>query len=368
MFVVAHNGAHVWGGAERGSTLLMAGLQGRGHRVLLLCNDPLVAERASELGVRTEVLPLGGDAAVWDAVRFARALRWLAPDAFLVTTFRKLWLGALAARLGGVPRVVLRIGLETDTPRNVKYRVVMTHWVDCIVLKADDVRAQYLAALPQVPEERIVTIYGAVEPRERMGSPGAVRRELGIPPEAPVMGAVGRLARQKRLDCFIAALARLPERVHGILAGDGEERAALETQAQAQGVAHRLHFLGHREDVGDVLDALDIAVVTSDREMLSFAMLEALAAGLPVVSTPVSGAAEALDPLPDGRRPGVVTAGFEAEEIARVVSQLLHDPARLAEMGAAARQRAEERFSFERMLDGWERVLAGRGAPGEVRE
>lgn len=359
MFIVAHSGTHLWGGAERGSTLLLAGLQRRGHRVLLLCNDPLVAERASALGVRTGILPLGGDAAVWDAVRLARALRRLAPDVLLVTTFKKLWLGALGARLGGVSRVVLRIGQDTDTPRSVKYRGVMTHGVDAIVLKTDDVRARYRAALPRVPEERIVTIHGAVEPRARTASPGAVRKELGLPPEARVVGAVGRLVRQKRFDRFVTALAQLPDTVHGILAGDGGERSALEALGRAQGVARRLHFLGHREDVGDVLDALDVTVVCSDREMLSFATLEALAAGVPVVSTPVSGAAEALEPLPDGRRPGVVV-GFAAAEIAAAVRGLLDDPARRAGMGTAARERAEERFSFERMLDRWERVLEGR--------
>lgn len=359
MFIVAHSGAHLWGGAERGSTLLLAGLQRRGHRVLLLCNDAVVAERAAELGVPARLLPLGGDAAVWDAARLARALRRPTPDVFLVTTFKKLWLGALGARLAGVPRVVVRIGVDTDTPRSLKYRLVMMRWVDTIVLKVDTVRARYRAALPPMPEQRLVTIHGAVEPRARTGTPGAVRRELGIPPEAPVMGAVGRLVRDKRFDRFVVALALLPDRVHGVLAGDGKERSALEALARAQGVAHRLHLLGHREDVGDVLDALDVAVVSSDREMLSFATLEALAAGVPVVSTPVSGAADAMEPLPDGRRPGVVV-GFDAEEIAAAVRGILEDPARRADMAAAARERAEERFGFERMLDRWERVLEGR--------
>lgn len=367
MFIVAHNGAHVWGGAERGSTLLLAGLQNRGHRVLLLCNDSAVAGKASEIGVPAELLPLGGDVAVWSAVRCARRLRQLAPDVFLITTFKKLWLGALAARLGGVPRTVARIGLETDTPRSAKYRLVMTHWIDTIVLKADDVRARYVTALPRLPQRRIVTIHGAVEPRPGVAPPGAVRSELAIPTGAPVIAAVGRLAEQKRLDRFVAALALLPDDVHGILAGDGNERPALESLARTKGVAHRLHFLGHREDVGDVLDAIDVAIVSSDREMLSFAMLEALAAGVPVVSTPVSGAAEALDPLPDGRRPGVVTAGFTAEEIAAAVAPLLHDPLRLAAMGTAARERAGERFSFGRMLERWEQVLAGIGPRAEMQ-
>jgi glycosyltransferase involved in cell wall biosynthesis len=88
-------------------------------------------------------------------------------------------------------------------------------------------------------------------------------------------------------------------------------------------------------------------------------MLEAMAAGVPVVSTPVSGAEEALEPLSDGRRPGLVVAPGPAE-IAAALREMLDDPARLAEMAAAARARVEERFAYEGFLDRWERLLAER--------
>ncbi len=358
MRIAAHNGAHVWGGAERGTSLILAGLRERGHEVFLYCNDPSVAREAERLGVPTAILPLGGDVAVHDAVRFARELRRSPSDVLLLGTFKKLWLGALAGRLAGVPRVVARIGLETDTPRNLKYRLVMRHWIDAIVLKADDVRARYEAALPDLPAGRLVTIYGGIAPRLRLHAPRAVRRELDLPEGAIVAGSVGRLVDQKRYDRFVRALALLPEGVHGVLAGAGAERPALEALAEEAGVARRLRFLGHREDVGDVLDALDVFVVSSDREMLSFAMLEALAAGVPVVSTPVSGAREALEVGPGGDAPGEVVH-FSAGALAAAVGRLASDPGLRARMGRAAEARARERFGFERMLDAWERILAG---------
>jgi Trk K+ transport system NAD-binding subunit len=119
VLVAAHLGSHVWGGAERAVAMLLRGLAGRGHRVILYCNDAAVAAQARELGVPTTLQPLGGDVAVHDAVRFARALRRDRPDALIVGTFKKMWLAALAARLAGVRRVIARIGLESDTPRNV---------------------------------------------------------------------------------------------------------------------------------------------------------------------------------------------------------------------------------------------------------
>src|SRR5687767_4586093 len=112
--IVAHNGSRAWGGAERALTLLLAGLQDRGHTVRLLCNSPLVRERATELGVTAEVVPLGGDVMLPHALRFAAVLRRLRPDALILGTYRKLWLAGLGARLARVPLVVARVGLQTD--------------------------------------------------------------------------------------------------------------------------------------------------------------------------------------------------------------------------------------------------------------
>jgi glycosyltransferase involved in cell wall biosynthesis len=173
------------------------------------------------------------------------------------------------------------------------------------------------------------------------------------------MGAVARLDTQKRLDRLLRAAARLPG-VHCIVAGDGEEREALAALAAELGLAGRVHLLGHRDDPGDVLAAMDVFVVSSDREGLSSSMLEALACGLPVVSTPVSGADDALEPLADGSAPGEIV-GFSENAIAAAVGALLADPIRRREMGQAARRRVAERFGMEPMLDAWETLLAGGG-------
>ncbi len=355
MYVAAHNGAHVWGGAERGVAWILAGLQERGHRVSLFCNDSVVAEGAGTLGVPAEILPLGGDVAVHHALRFARVLRRDPPDALIVGTFRKLWLAALAGRLAGV-RTIARIGLETDIPRSAKYRWVLSHWVDTVVLKADDVRGVYLRALPRFDPADLVTVPGGVEAPRRRRPPGSVRAELGIREGSPVIGSLGRLAAQKRFDRLLRAVALLPVAVHCIVAGEGSECGALRALARELGIAERVRLVGHRDDVGDVLAALDVFVVSSDREMLSFAMLEALAAGVPVVSTAVSGAREALAASPGETLPGEVV-GFGAGEIAAAVAALLANREQLRAMGAAAARRARERFGFEKMLDEWEAVL-----------
>ena len=358
MYIIAHNGAPEFGGAEIATSLLLAGLRRRGHRVLLCCNKELVAERAARHGVPTKLLPLGGDAMLPHALRFAQFLRSEAPDAVLLGTFRELWLGGLGARLAGVPWTVASVMLSTDIPRNLKYRVTLRHCVDAVVLNAGSMRPSFLAGDPRLDPRRVVTIYTGVATPQRRSASGTVRRALNLPPDAQVIGAVARLAWQKRFDRLLHALATLPEHVHCVLAGDGEQRRALEALAEELGVRLRLHLLGWRTDVGDVLDALDVFIISSDREGMSGAMLEAMAAGVPVVSTPVSGADEALAPFRDGIAPGEIV-GFDASQLAGAVSRLLAEPGRRGTMSEAGKRRVREQFGFEPMVDRWEKVLAG---------
>jgi glycosyltransferase involved in cell wall biosynthesis len=111
--------------------------------------------------------------------------------------------------------------------------------------------------------------------------------------------------------------------------------------------------------VADVLALLEVFIISSAREGLSNAMLEALAAGVPVVSTPVSGAADALEAPAEGAAPGIIT-GPEPEAIAAAVARILADDGLRSAMGAAAARRVAERFAAEGVLDAWDAVLRGR--------
>ena len=142
--------------------------------------------------------------------------------------------------------------------------------------------------------------------------------------------------------------------VHCIIAGDGDKRASIASRVSELGLTRRVHLLGHRDDIGNVLRALDLYIVSSDREGLSNSMLEAMATGLPLVSTPVSGAADALV----GSHPAGIITRFDEQSIARAIEELYINRSRLKEMGDAALHRAETVFSMERMVSEWEAFLA----------
>lgn len=355
--IIAHNGSPEWGGGEIALVDLLLGLASRGHRITLLCNRGLVAEAAQARGVETRLLRLDGDLAVHDALRLGLVLRRERPDAFVVGTFRKLWLAALGARMAKVPKLVVRIGLSSDTPRNFKYRFVLRRWVDHVVLVAEAMRKSYAEALPEL-EPRLTTIYKGIPPLGPRLEKGAARWSLGLPADACLLGSVSRLVSQKRLGRLLEAMVFLREDTHVAIVGDGPLRGALGQHARQLGLRNRVHFLGYQPNIAPLMDAVDALVIASGREGMSGAMLEAMSRGVPVISTDVSGAREALEPDTNGRAPGLVT-GFAPPEIASALNSVLYDRELLEEMGRAAKQRYRERFSYEAMLDGWEAVLYG---------
>ena len=353
--IIAHNGAPEWGGAEIALADLLAGLTKRGHDVTLLCNRTLVAEGAASRGVETRMLRLGGDVALHNALALARVLKREKPDAFVVGTYRKLWLAALGARIARVPNVVARIGLSSDTPRSPKYRMVLRRWVDNVVFVADAMRQSYVESLPEL-ESRFTTIYKGLPPLSRRIPSEEARRALRLPYDVSLLGSVGRLVSQKRFDRLLEAMVFLRDDVHLAVAGEGPLRGALGLRAQDLGLRSRIHFLGYQRDIATVMDAIDVLVITSDREGMSGVMLEALSRRVPVVSTDVSGAKEGLEPTADGTAPGLIT-GFTPPQIASALNSILYDETVKEEMGWAAERRYLDRFSFEGMLDAWEAVL-----------
>jgi len=249
-----------------------------------------------------------------------------------------------------VPNIVARIGLSSDTPRNFKYRFVLTHWVDHVVFVAAAMRKSHSESIPEL-DPRLTTIYKGIPPLGPRLTKGAARWALGVPGDVPLLGSVSRLVSQKRVGRLLEAMVFLHEDTHLAIAGDGPLRGALGQHARQLGLRQRVHFLGHQSNIATLIDAVDALVITSGREGMSGAMLKAMSRGVPVISTDVSGAREALDPETNGHAPGLVT-GFAPPEIASAVNSVLYDRQVLEEMGQAAKERYREQFSCKRMLDG----------------
>jgi glycosyltransferase involved in cell wall biosynthesis len=175
-----------------------------------------------------------------------------------------------------------------------------------------------------------------------------VRRELGLPAEVPVIGLVGRLDHWgKGHKELFAAMVRLTARypVQALIVGGGRREAELKQAAADLGLADAVHFLGSRRDVPDLLHAMDIFVLPSYSEGLSLALMEAMAAGLPVVASRVGGNPELVE---DGDT-GLLIPPQDADALAAALERLLADPTGAKTMGEKARRRVEENYSLDRL-------------------
>ena len=175
------------------------------------------------------------------------------------------------------------------------------------------------------------------------------RRTLDVPPGAPVISTVGRLTAIKQHHLFLEVIARLAPTHPGIIAliaGDGELRTELEAAARQLGIGRQVRFLGWRRDLSTIYAATDVFLLTSRNEGTPVALIEAMATGVPGVSTNVGGVKDVID----SAEVGLLAPSDDAEALAAAARQLLADPALREEMGARARERVVKRFGVERLI------------------
>lgn len=356
-------------GNERQVFAVGSGLRARGHEIVVSCRSGApVRELFEREGIPTSGVRPRGDLDFWHAARFAAWLRRERADAALLTSWKRAWIAGWAARRAGVPRVVLRVGdvHGFQSAREAwKYRHALTRHYDAVVANSRVVADYLLEAVPGLAPGKVQVIANGV--RLRPSPPGPIRAELGIPERAPLVLGVGGLERKKGFDVLIGALASQDPDVQLLLAGDGRERNAYRARAEALGMGVRVHFLGDRSDVPALLAACDVYVLSSRREGMAVAMLEAIAAGKPVVAAEVGGVWEALAPRAERPAGGWTVPPEDASALGgalrEVMGLLRTDPAAVRARVEEAAWRLDHWFTPEAMLDGYEAVLAGRPVP-----
>lgn len=203
---------------------------------------------------------------------------------------------------------------------------------------AESVRELYaLEPATTIPNGIEVARFAAPE-----GTRQRLRGELSLPEDAPVFIVVGRLNEQKNHALLLRAFEKVPEHAHLLIVGDGDLRSEL--QEQAAGMSSRVHFLGIRRDVPDLLAAADAFVLASDWEGNPLVVMEAMSAGLPVVATAVGCVPELVV---DGAG-ALVDKGDEAG-LVEAITALALDPALADRQGTRARAHAERRFDVAAM-------------------
>ncbi len=271
-------------------------------------------------------------------------------------------LGRLAACLAGVPiRVFTVHGWAFSAHQGT--RSALYRWAERLVLPlttaticvSERERAAGLAA-GTCTDETTAVIYNGVEVRPSPANRPAHRLLRII--------AVGRLQAPKDQRTLVHALARLGDQAfEAVIVGDGPEYAAIERDVQRLGLAQAVELAGQRQDVPELLSTADLFVLSSTSEGLPISILEAMAAGLPVVASGVGGVPEVVV---DGQT-GLLVPPRDVPSLAAAIKRILSDPSLRYTLGQAGRMRVSERFdidSFRRAhVDLYCRELARQGLP-----
>jgi glycosyltransferase involved in cell wall biosynthesis len=361
MFVLT---SAVRGGVEEVVLGLLQRLDPSQFRLSLAAPPGLLQDLGPDLaGVSLDTLEV--EAESWLNLRSINRLRVfmrrIRPDVVNPHLFRSTAVAAPIARAVGIRGVVETYhGREAWRQGPIRGGFVADRFIARLVTRVIAVSrgaADFLVAGKGYPADKVVVIPNGrdltrfVPGRHR----DEVRKELGIDRGAPVVGVVGRLETQKGhvflLDAWPEIMRAHPD-ARLLLVGEGSLRDALSAQAHRRGVADSVVFTGFRADVPRILDAIDVLALPSLHEGMPLTVIEAAAAGRPVVATAVDGTPEVVLEGQTGR----LVPPADPPALARALQALLADPDEAARMGREARRWARERFDIDVHVEATARV------------
>ncbi len=351
-----------FGGAQRHVFDLAMGLRETHEVAVMAGGSGMLIQRLQATGVRTIPLPalerrvslLGDIRTFFEVLQILRKER---PDVFHIHSSKMGAIGALAGRLAGVRVVFTAHAWAFNEPRGLLAKTVirLIAWFTVLLSHRTIAVSESVRTQMRLPftRRKIAVIHNGIAPRQSLPrSEARLRLAENVPPlnvarDAFWFGTFAELHPVKGLDVAIEAMrtvVRKDSRAHFVIAGDGDERASLERRVREAGLVNNVHFLGFVPDAGMFVAAFDCFLVPSRSEALSYAILEAGAAGLPVIATRVGGIPEIID-----ETTGVLVPPDDAPALADAMTHALTHP-ETANLGSFLRDRVLSDFTLERML------------------
>ncbi len=286
--------------------------------------------------------------------RLISAIRSVEPHIVHTHTHVGKYWGRLASVAAGVPCIVHTEHNPCDTRRNAVERIAdrLLHRATSRVITFFAEQGECLSQFERLPPGKVVVIPNGLHlPADGVGNRAGAREIMGLRDRDFGIMLVGRMEFQKNQMLALRALAALPEALRNVcvlsFAGGGRDETVLRGLARALDIEQRVRFLGYRNDVPALLAGADLMLMTSWFEGMPLALIEAMIAGVPILSTPWTGSA---DMLGNGRY-GVLTCGYDPETVARSIADILEHPAMRQELSRRARAYVYEQFGIGRMID-----------------
>lgn len=337
------------GGAQVHVLDLLRGFRDDFEMILACGEEGYCTEQARSLGISCHVLPalvqkidpISDLKALASTVNLIRRVR---PDLVHCHTTKAGLIGRLAARLAGVPAVFTAHTWCFSEGTSLAWRALGRPCETLAALCSKQIitvsEANRAAAIEKhiARPEKFVTVHNGGQDTQYRAKPGA-----GDPPRIMM---VARFAAQKNQKLLIETVAKLKSPVVLSLIGDGPLRPQAEQAAAACPAHIKVEFLGQRQDIPELLSQADLFVLSTNWEGFPISILEAMRAGLPVISTDVNGVREAVD---DGQT-GFLVKPRDGSGLLLALERLVFDPSLLERMGTRGRAKFEQYFSLDAML------------------
>lgn len=349
-FTVHVDSERGFSGGEVQVFLLLEGLRERGERVLLVAPPGSAAEReACARGIECVPVAMRGE---WDLVsvcRLARLLRRYRPHLVHLHTGRANWLGGLAAKLAGVPALTTR-RMDRNVKRGLRTKFLYGVLVRRVVAIAGPVGELLLDG--GVPADKIEVIHSSISSAALRPalSREQWRAQHGVGPDCVLLLVLANLVHRKGIDLLIDALAHAD--LQGVklwIAGEGEQRRALEVQASRLGLDTAVRFLGRQEDKAGLIAACDVVCMPSRREGLGVAALEAMALGRPVLASRVGGLGEAVE----DEVSGLLVPPEDVAALGLALTRLVEDAALRARLAAGGSSSLDRGYRVDQMVNAY---------------
>ena len=359
------------GGAERCLTNLATQLDSSRFRPVIYSLAAPPAKHRSELidQLATAQLPIHflNSASKWSYFSVVRRLSHLLkeqrPEILQTFLFHANILGTHAAKRAKVPHILTGIRVADPSRPRQYYERVATRNVDKIVCVSQAV-AQFQESIAGFQARKLAVIPNGIDVQRMDESKPMDITEFGIPHNRRILTFVGRLQQQKGVDWLIEMAPQLLTPLADfdlLIVGDGPQRTQLESLANSSGIRNRIHFVGRQSNIPGILKRSELLLLPSRWEGMPNVIMEAMACGLPVVSTKAHGVIELLGPHADAQ-----TVAFNDEAtFLSLVKQFCQIPTHAQRLGKLNRERVQNHFSLTTMVQHYEALYASLTEPHE---
>ncbi len=353
------------GGSQRQLYLMATGLSQRGWRVQVICLQPTLAMAAdfTEAGIPVHVIQKRHKLDVRLVTALCRFFISNQVEVVHPMSSTAEFFAGLAAQCCRIPFVASIRNTNTALPLSHRLGKKLACCLARAVVANSQAGAQVAVAAGLVATDKVSVIPNGIFPSALSVSREEIRQRLGLPPEVTIVLSVGRLVWEKGYDVTLEIARHTGTwhpAPHFLIAGDGPLRNTLGQQIHASGLVERAHLLGERRDIPALLAATDVYLNTSVSEGLSNSIMEAMAAGVPVLAAAAGGTSELIQE----RKTGLLFPPGDLATAVMKLDWLTRDLRLRSRLGQQGRQHIATNYSLDVMVSRLERLYQNLLAPG----